>query len=106
MLESLGFEALATTGAGYAWSRGSADLSVGRASMMAYLRDICAATGLPVSADLQNGFGDAPEVVHGAIVEAAQTGIVGASRHDPHAAGVPGRRRRRSKEINAILRQD
>lgn len=82
LLESLGFEALATTGAGYAWSRGSADLSVGRASMMAYLRDLCAATDLPVSADLQNGFGDAPEVVCECIAESARTGIVGASIED------------------------
>ncbi len=87
LLEALGFQALAATSAGHAWSLGGADLSVGRAAMMDYLRGLCAASSLPVSADLQNGYGDTPAAVHDCIVEAAQTGIVGASIEDAATSG-------------------
>src|SRR6266571_2843061 len=58
LLARLGFEALATTSAGYAFSIGQRDNTVGRDKMIAHVRDIVAATDLPVSADLENGFGD------------------------------------------------
>ena len=63
LLAYLGFEALATTSAGYAFSLGQRDTTVGRDTMMAHVGAIAAATDLPVSGDLENGFGDAPEVV-------------------------------------------
>src|SRR2546429_8647304 len=63
LLAHLGFEALATTSAGYAFSAGQRDNTIKREEMMAHVSAIVAATDLPVSADLENGFGDAPEVV-------------------------------------------
>src|SRR5271170_8385685 len=63
LLAYLGFEALATTSAGYAFSIGQVDNSVGRNAMLAHASAIASATDLPVSADLENGFGNAPEYV-------------------------------------------
>lgn len=82
LLECLGFEALATTGAGYAFSLGRPDGTVGREKMMEHVRQIVAATQLPVSADLESGFGDAPETVAETIRLGASTGLVGASIED------------------------
>lgn len=82
LLEMLGFSALATTGAGYAFSRGVPDFAVGRSMMMNHLREIASGTSLPVSADLENGFGNSPEAVAGTLLEAAATGIVGGSIED------------------------
>src|SRR6266567_2578368 len=62
LLAHLGFEALATTSMGYAFSAGQRDCTIGRDKMIAHVSDIVAATDLPVSADLENGFGDAPEM--------------------------------------------
>ena len=56
LLAHLGFEALATTSAGYAFSAGRPDGAVGRDETMAHVAAIAAATDLPVSADLENGF--------------------------------------------------
>src|ERR1700733_6435388 len=61
LLANLGFEALATTSAGYAFSAGKRDGAVGREEAMAHVTAIVSATDLPVSADLENGFGDAAE---------------------------------------------
>ena len=82
MLAKLGFEALATTSAGYAFSAGVLDNQVGRDRMLMHVAEIAAATELPVSADLENGFGDAPEAVANTIQLAAATGIVGGSIED------------------------
>jgi 2-methylisocitrate lyase-like PEP mutase family enzyme len=82
LLARLGFEALATTSAGYAFSIGQRDNTVGRDRMMAHVRDIVAATDLPVSADLENGFGDSPEAVAETFRLAAATGLAGASIED------------------------
>lgn len=82
MLAKLGFEALATTSAGFAFSSGVLDNRVGRDSMLAHLKTIAAATDLPVSADLENGFGDDPKTVAETIRLAAATGIVGGSIED------------------------
>ena len=90
LLEHLGFKALASTGAGFAFSQGRSDLSVNARDMMPHLAELAAATGLPVSADLQNGFGDAPEAVAQAILGAAQAGVVGGSIEDASGdAGAP-----------------
>jgi 2-methylisocitrate lyase-like PEP mutase family enzyme len=82
LLAHLGFEALATTSAGYAFSVGRRDGSVDRDEMMEHVRAIVAATDLPVSADLENGFGDDPETVAETFRRAAATGLAGASVED------------------------
>ena len=82
LLARLGFEALATTSAGYAFSIGQRDNTVGRDKVMAHVRDIVAATDLPVSADLENGFGDDPETVAETIRLGAAAGLVGGSIED------------------------
>ena len=82
LLAHLGFEALATTSAGYAFSIGQRDNTVGRDKMMAHVRDIVAATDLPVSADLENGFGDDTETVAETIRLGAAAGLVGGSIED------------------------
>lgn len=82
LLAQLGFAALATTSAGYAFSVGQRDNTIGRAAMLAHVSAIVAATDLPVSADLENGFGDSPEIVAETIRLAAATGLVGASIED------------------------
>src|SRR5579863_3421013 len=63
LLEHLGFEALATTSMGYAFSVGKRDNTIDRGRMMRHISAIASATKLPVSADLENGFGNDPEVV-------------------------------------------
>lgn len=82
MLAHLGFEALATTSAGYASSIGQRDNTVGRDRMLEHVRAIVSATDLPVSADLENGFGDPPETVAETFRLAAEAGLAGASIED------------------------
>ncbi len=82
MLEILGFEALATTSAGFAFSVGKTDNTIGREQMLAHCAAIAAATDLPVSADLSNGFGDAPEIVAETVRRAAAAGLAGCSIED------------------------
>jgi 2-methylisocitrate lyase-like PEP mutase family enzyme len=82
LLAHLGFEALATTSAGYAFSVGQRDNTIGRDQMMAHVAEIVSATELPVSADLENGFGDDPNTVAETIRLAAAAGLVGASIED------------------------
>lgn len=82
LLDMLGFKALATTSAGFSFSRGSPDNSVPREPLLAHLAQIVAATSLPVSADLENGFGDAPDEVARTIRLAAEAGVVGGAIED------------------------
>ena len=82
LLAHLGFEALATTSAGYAFSAGRPDNTVDRRDMLAHVATIAAATDLPVSADLENGYGDAPEIVAETIQLAAAAGLAGGSIED------------------------
>src|SRR3954469_6098044 len=82
LLASLGFEALATTSMGYAFSVGQLDNTIDRSRMMEHLAAIASATDLPVSADLENGFGDDPETVAETIRLAAAAGVVGGSIED------------------------
>jgi 2-methylisocitrate lyase-like PEP mutase family enzyme len=82
LLAHVGFEALATTSAGYAFSVGQKDNTIGRDKMIAHVETIVAATDLPVSADLENGFGDDPETVAETIRLAAAAGLVGCSIED------------------------
>jgi 2-methylisocitrate lyase-like PEP mutase family enzyme len=87
LLEHLGCQALATTGAGFAFSQGKSDLSINAKDMLPHLSQLCAIINLPISADLQNGFGHTPEEAAMTIIEAAKTGIVGCSIED--ASGDP-----------------
>ena len=82
LLAHLGFEALATTSAGYAFSLGQRDSMVGRDSMLTHVRAIASATDLPVSADLENGYGDDPKTVAETIRMGAEAGLVGGSIED------------------------
>lgn len=89
VLESLGFEALATTSAGLAFSLGRPDgyASITREETLQNVEDIIAATSLPLSADLENGFGDSPETCVETIMLAAKAGLAGGSIED--ATGNP-----------------
>lgn len=79
---SFGFKALATTSAGFAFSRGLPDGAVPFEVMMQHCRDIVGATGLPVSADLERGKGDSPESAAETIFAAEAAGLAGCSIED------------------------
>lgn len=78
----MGFKALATTSAGYAFSRGQRDNAVSRAETMAHLRELASATHLPVSADLGDCFGGDSASIAETIRLAAEAGVVGCSIED------------------------
>ncbi|HTT01987.1 MAG TPA: isocitrate lyase/phosphoenolpyruvate mutase family protein [Steroidobacteraceae bacterium] len=82
LVAALGFSALATSSGAAAGTLGRRDGHVTRDEALAHARVICAATDLPVSADLEQGFGDAPEWVAETIRLAAQAGLVGCSIED------------------------
>jgi 2-methylisocitrate lyase-like PEP mutase family enzyme len=82
LLAHLGFEALATTGAGYAFSTGRPDGAVTPEEQLVYAASMASACDLPVTADLEDGFGDDPDAVHATILEAGRLGLVGASIED------------------------
>jgi 2-methylisocitrate lyase-like PEP mutase family enzyme len=84
LLTGLGFEALTTTSAGLAFSLGKADGdgTVTREETLKNAKEIIAATRLPVAADLENGYGDDPEVCAETIALAAAAGLVGGSIED------------------------
>jgi 2-methylisocitrate lyase-like PEP mutase family enzyme len=88
LLAALGFEALATTSAGFAFSLGRPDGGVTREETLSHCRALCEAVDLPVSADLEKCFADSPDGVAETIRLAARTGIVGGSVED--ATGDPG----------------
>ena len=83
-LQSLGFKALATTSAGFAFSRGLPDevRALPRDLMLAHIREIAAATALPVNADFQSGYADAPEGVAASVALCVATGVAGLSIED------------------------
>jgi len=87
MLAGLGFQALATSSAASACALGKRDGGLSRDEALAHARLIVGATDLPVSADLEKGFGDAPEVVAETIRLAAEAGLVGCTIED--ATGNP-----------------
>ncbi len=82
ILARLGFEALATTSAGYAFSAGRQDNTIDRDTMLAHAAALAGATDLPVSADLENGYGDTPDRVAETFRRAAAAGLVGGSIED------------------------
>jgi 2-methylisocitrate lyase-like PEP mutase family enzyme len=82
LLDHLGYEALATSSAGYAFTVGKPDNAVGREGTLAHAEAVAAATNLPLSIDLENGFGDTPAIAAETIRLAAGTGAVGGSIED------------------------
>jgi 2-methylisocitrate lyase-like PEP mutase family enzyme len=82
VLEALGFEALATTSAGFAFTLGKLDGEVTLDEVVEHTRALAEASPLPVAVDLENGFGPAPEDAARAITRAAEAGAVGGSIED------------------------
>src|SRR5215471_880610 len=82
LLANLGFEALATTSSGFAFTLGRRDYGLRREQVLTHISTLNAATDLPVSADLENGFGDAPETARETIRLASEAGAVGGSIED------------------------
>ena len=78
----LGFQALATTSGGFAFSRGVPDGAVGRDVMLAHIAEIVTATELPVNADFGNAFADAAEAVATNVALCVETGVAGLSVED------------------------
>ena len=81
-LQGLGFKALATTSSGFAWSQARPDNAVDRESVLAHLREIVAATDLPVNADFESGFGADAAGVADSVRLAVATGVAGLSIED------------------------
>jgi 2-methylisocitrate lyase-like PEP mutase family enzyme len=90
-LQHLGFKALATTSAGFAFSRGLADSvsAVPRDLMLAHIREIVESTSLPVNADYQTGYADQPEGVAENVALCVATGVAGLSIEDALETGLP-----------------
>lgn len=82
LLESLGFAALATTSSGHAASLGRPDGSVDRSEAIEHAAEIADAVSIPVSADLENGYGDDPAAVHATVTAAVHVGLAGSSIED------------------------
>ena len=82
LLAHLGYEALATTSAGCAFALGQRDYTLTRKQVLAHAAEIVSATDLPVSADLEGGFGDDPETVAATFRLAGATGLAGGSIED------------------------
>src|SRR6266478_5650810 len=81
-LQTLGFKALASTSAGFAWSIGKADNRVTLDEVCAHLTALCAAVDLPVNADFEGGFAHKPEKVAANVARGVATGVAGLSIED------------------------
>lgn len=81
-LQDMGFKALASTSAGFAWSIGKADNHITLDDVCEHLTTLCAATDLPVNADFEGGFAVEPEGVAANVSRAATTGVAGLSIED------------------------
>jgi len=81
-LQHLGFKAIASTSAGFAWSIGKADNRVTLEEVLAHLTALCAAVDLPVNADFEGGFAHEAEKVAANVTRAIETGIAGLSIED------------------------
>ncbi len=88
MLQGLGFEALATTSSGHAWSLGRPDGGTPRAALLEHLRTMVEATDLPVNADFESGYAPDPAGVAESVRMAVATGVAGLSIED--STGDPG----------------
>jgi methylisocitrate lyase len=82
LLAQLGFPALATTSAGFAWAQGRPDNGVSLEEVLAHLRSIAHSVELPINADFEGGFATDPLAVHANVTSATTTGIAGLSIED------------------------
>lgn len=82
--EKLGYKALASTSAGFAWSLGRDDNEVSRDEVLAHLTALCSSTALPVNADFEDGFASEPAAVAENVRLAIGTGVAGLSIEDRH----------------------
>ncbi len=82
ILAALGYKALTTTSAGYAWSLGRTDYEAGRDDVLAHIRAVAPMVDLPLNGDLENGFGHAPQDCADTIRMSAEAGLVGGSIED------------------------
>src|SRR5205809_7310462 len=81
-LQHLGFKAIATTSAGFAFSRGLSDGAVKRDEMLAHIKELVDATDIPVNADFENGYADDPNEVAGTVKLCVANGVAGLSIED------------------------
>jgi 2-methylisocitrate lyase-like PEP mutase family enzyme len=81
-LQAMGFKALATTSAGFAWSRGQGDGGVKRDDMLAHIAELSAAADVPMNADFEGGYADAPQDVAESVRLCVATGVSGLSIED------------------------
>jgi methylisocitrate lyase len=81
-LQHLGFKALASTSAGFAWSIGKADNRVTVEDVLAHLNALCGAVDLPVNADFEGGFANEPQGIHANVTRGVKTGVAGLSIED------------------------
>lgn len=81
-LQHLGFKAIATSSAGFAFSRGLPDYAASRDMMLAHIRELVEATNLPVNADFENGFADDAEALSENVRLCVATGVAGLSIED------------------------
>lgn len=88
LLQHLGFAALASTSSGYAWTTGRSDYAVTIKDMLQHLTQLCAAVDLPVNADFESGFAEAPDAVAANVTLAIATGIAGLSIEDRRIDGA------------------
>src|SRR5579883_2985062 len=82
LLEELGFQALASTSAGMAWAMGRADGQVALDEVLVHLSSLAHATSLPLNADFENAFADAPADVAANVALAVDAGVSGVSVED------------------------
>ena len=88
LLQGLGFEALATTSAGFTQSLGRLDGEVSVDEKIDHCRALCAVTDIPITADFENGFSDSPEEAAANLVKVAGAGVVGGSIEDYSGSGI------------------
>ncbi len=86
LLQHLGFRALASTSAGYAWTTGRPDNAVAVEDVLEHLTLLCAAVDLPINADFESGFASDPDGVAGNVRRAIATGVAGLSIEDRNPA--------------------
>ncbi|WP_312944597.1 isocitrate lyase/phosphoenolpyruvate mutase family protein [Stutzerimonas kunmingensis] len=82
ILESLGYKALATTSAGYAWSQARADGQLSRSDALAHMRYMVASSDLPINADFESGFAHTTDQLFDSVSMAIETGVAGLSIED------------------------
>ncbi|WP_422928517.1 isocitrate lyase/PEP mutase family protein [Singulisphaera sp. PoT] len=90
MLQHLGFEALASTSSGFAWTTGRPDNAVTCDDVLGHLTSLCEAVDLPVNADFESGFAAEPEGVAANVALAIKTGVAGLSIEDRRIDGSEG----------------